>query len=60
MLNLVATMLTVQVILLLLLRPLVLWYLKVNDRLLVLRSIDESLKCLPGVAAARAQMRRAS
>lgn len=31
----------------LLLRPMLLWYLKVNQALKLLASIDRSLKCLP-------------
>jgi hypothetical protein len=53
-------MLLVELALLLLLRPILLWYLKINKALRLLASIDASLKCLPAVQASRKRMRRAS
>jgi len=48
-----------EILLLLLLRPLLLWYLKVNQALNLLRSIDSSLKCLPAVRTEAQRIRRA-
>jgi hypothetical protein len=45
--------LAVQVLILLALRPLILWYLKINPAVKLLESIDASLKCLPAVRQAR-------
>lgn len=42
------------VVILLLLRPLVLWYFKINRRTKALESIDQSLKCLPAVQNSQA------
>lgn len=46
MLQLALTMLMVELVFLMLLRPILLWYLKVNQALKLLQSIDRSLKCL--------------
>jgi hypothetical protein len=48
-----------EILLLLLLRPLLLWYLKINQALSLLRSIDSSLKCLPAVRTEAQRIRRA-
>lgn len=60
MLQLASTMLLVELVLLLLLRPILLWYLRVNQALKLLASIDRSLKCLPAVERSRPPMRKAS
>lgn len=60
MLQLVAQILLLEVAILLLLRPILLWYLKINQGLMLLRSIDSSLKCLPAVKERNARLRRAS
>lgn len=49
MLRLAIGILTLQTLLLLTLRPLILWYLGISRATKLLRSIDESLKCLPAV-----------
>ena len=49
MLQIAMTLAVTQVILLLLLRPILLWYLKVNQAIRLLQSIDSSLKLLPAV-----------
>lgn len=49
MLQLALTLLLTQAVILLLLRPLILWYLKLNQAVKLLASIDASLKCLPAV-----------
>ena len=38
-----------EILFLLLLRPILLWYLKVNQAIRLLQSIDRSLKLLPAV-----------
>ncbi len=48
MLQLALTLLLTQALILLLIRPLLLWYLKINRAVKTLESIDASLKCLPG------------
>jgi hypothetical protein len=45
--------LLIQIGLLLLLRPLIIWYLGIRRMIQALESIDESLSYLPGVHAAR-------
>lgn len=60
MLQLALTMLLVELVFLMLLRPMLLWYLKVNQALKLLASIDRSLKCLPAVQQNRPPMKRAS
>ena len=60
MLNLVLTMLALEVLSLLLLRPLLMWYLKINRALRLLQSIDQSLKVLPAVREYHARLRKAS
>ena len=49
MLELALTLLLTQVLVLLLIRPLICWYLKINRMVKALESIDASLKCLPAV-----------
>jgi hypothetical protein len=49
MLELALTLLLTQGLLLLLIRPLILWYFRVNRMVRALESIDASLKCLPAV-----------
>jgi hypothetical protein len=56
MIQLALQMVLLQVIVLLLLRPILLWYFKVNQALKLLRSIDSSLKCLPAVRAQRPEL----
>ncbi len=60
MLKLVIYLLIAQVGLILLAREFLLWYLKINRALEILRSIDASLKCLPAVRETRARMRKVS
>jgi hypothetical protein len=60
MLQMAATLLAVQLTILLLLRPLILWYFRVNDVVRLLISIDQSLKCLPAVRTESARLRRVS
>ena len=60
MLNLALTLIATEVAILLALRPLLLWYLKVNQGLALLRSIDQSLKCLPAVRTEKERLRRVS
>lgn len=45
-----------QIVLLLVLRPMILWYFKFSRMTKALESIDESLKQLPAVQAYRAKM----
>ena len=59
MLQLALQLIGLQILLLLLLRPLLLWYLKINQALSLLRSIDSSLKCLPAVRTEAQRIRRA-
>jgi hypothetical protein len=49
MLELALTLLLTQGLILLLLRPLILWYFRIPRMLRALESIDASLKCLPAV-----------
>jgi hypothetical protein len=49
MLQLAVTLLLTQLLVLVLIRPLVLWYFKINRIAKSLESIDASLKCLPAV-----------
>jgi hypothetical protein len=49
MLQLVGTVLLTQLLILVLIRPLILWYFKINRIANSLASIDASLKCLPAV-----------
>ena len=60
MLQLALQLMLLQVIVLLLLRPILLWYLKVNQGLKLLRSIDQSLKCLPAVQQQNQRLRKVS
>lgn len=58
--QLVMQLLAVQVIVLLVLRPIVWWYLGIGRAIRRLESIDASLKCLPAVREIRERLRRAS
>ena len=49
MLQLAAQLIALQIVILLLIRPLLLWYFRINDLVRLLISIDRSLKCLPAV-----------
>lgn len=49
MLQLAAQLIALQIVILLLIRPLLLWYFRINDLAKLLQSIDRSLKCLPAV-----------
>ena len=60
MLQLAAQLIAAQVVILLLLRPLILWYFRVNDVVRLLISIDQSLKCLPAVRTESQRLRRVS
>ena len=51
-------LIALEVIALILLRPVILWYLGTRETTRLLRSIDKSLKLLPGVRDARARLRR--
>lgn len=53
MLQLTLVLLLTQGAILLLLRPLILWYLRIGRMVKALESIDQSLKCLPAVKADR-------
>jgi len=59
MLQLALQLIGLQILFLLVMRPLLLWYLKVNQALSLLRSIDSSLKCLPAVRTEAQRIRRA-
>ena len=58
MLTLALEILAIQLLLLLLLRPLLLWYLKVSRIVKALESIDESLSYLPIVRQERVRRNR--
>lgn len=58
MLTLALEILAIQLLLLLLLRPLLLWYLKVSRIVKALESIDESLSYLPAVHETRVRKNR--
>ena len=58
MLNLAISLIAGEVLILLLLRPLLLWYLKIPQALKLLASIDQSLKCLPAVRTEKERLRR--
>lgn len=59
MLQLALKLIGLQILFLLMMRPLLLWYLKINQALSLLRSIDSSLKCLPAVRTEAQRIRRA-
>jgi len=59
MLQLALQLIGLQILFLLVMRPLLLWYLKINQALEALRSIDSSLKCLPAVRTEAQRIRRA-
>jgi len=56
MMQLALQMVLLQVIVLLLLRPILLWYFKVNQAMKLLASIDQSMKCLPAVRQLRSNL----
>lgn len=58
MLQLALTLILTQALILLLLRPVICWYLKLNRMAKSLESIDRSLKCLPAVKNDRAARAR--
>ena len=60
MLKLAIYLILGQVALILAMREFLLWYLKINRALEILRSIDASLRCLPGVQQRRGPMRKVS
>ena len=60
MLNLALRLIVAELLLLALLRPLILWYLGMSQALALLRSIDQSLKCLPAVRTEKERLRRVS
>lgn len=60
MLQLAAQLIALQIVILLLIRPLLLWYFKINDLAKLLQSIDRSLKCLPAVKEKHARLRKVS
>jgi hypothetical protein len=60
MLQLALQMIALQAVILLLIRPILLWYFKVNQALRILRSIDASLKCLPAVKERNQRLRKVS
>lgn len=60
MLKLLIYLLIAQVGLILAARKFLLWYLKINRALEILRSIDASLKCLPSVQESRTQIKMGS
>jgi hypothetical protein len=60
MMQLVMTMLAVQGVVLLILRPIVWWYFGIGRAIRALESVDSSLKCLPAVREIRSSLRRAS
>lgn len=59
MLQLALSILLVQVTILALLRPVILWYFQVDRRTKALESIARSLRYLPGVRAEDTRSRRA-
>jgi hypothetical protein len=60
MFQLVMAMLAVQVVVLLVLRPVVWWYFGIGRAIEALEQIDASLRCLPAVSKIRELARRAS
>lgn len=58
MLTLALEIIAIQVGLLLVLRPLVLWYFQISRRTKALESIDESLSYLPAVQQTRVRKNR--
>jgi len=56
MLQLVLTILGFQIVLLLALRPLILWYFKISPAVRALESIAESLEQMPAAREHRARM----
>ena len=60
MLQLAAQLIALQIVVLLLIRPLLLWYFRINELRAILLSIDASLKCLPAVRTESQRLKRAS
>jgi len=60
MLKLAIYLILGQVALILAMREFLLWYLKINPALEILRSIDRSLRLLPVVQQSRGKISRAS
>lgn len=60
MLQLAAQMIALQIVILLLIRPLLLWYFRINDLAKLLQSIDRSLKCLPAVRTEAVRIKRSA
>lgn len=58
MLQLALAIIALQMLVLLLLRPLILWYLGLSRMTKILASIDESLSYLPGVMSDRIKRNR--
>jgi hypothetical protein len=55
-----AQLIALQIVVLLLIRPLLLWYFKINQVVSLLASMDASLKCLPAVRTESQRLKRAS
>lgn len=60
MLQLAAQLIALQIVILLLIRPLLLWYFRINDLAKLLQSIDRSLKCLPAVRTEAVRIKRSA
>jgi len=58
MTQLVIYLIAGEILLLLLLRPVILWYFRVTQAIRLLQSIDKSLKCLPAVRTDAQRIRR--
>lgn len=59
MMQLATYLVVAEIVLLLLLRPVILWYFRVTQAIRLLQSIDKSLKCLPAVRTDAQRIRRA-
>jgi hypothetical protein len=60
MMQLAAQLIAAEVVILILLRPLILWYFGLSSMRKTLESIDRSLKCLPAVRTESQRLRKAS
>jgi hypothetical protein len=60
MLQLAAQLIALQIVVLLLIRPLLLWYFRITTLIDLLSSIDSSMKCLPAVRTEAARLKRVS
>ena len=58
MTQLVIYLIAGEIVILLLLRPILLWYFKVTKVISLLSSIDASMKCLPAVRTEANRLRR--